>query len=280
MSMDVEAREHWGRAAEAWARHAELIDEEGEPVTEWMLAAAAPAPGESVVELGAGPGGVGLSVAPAIAPGGRVVVTDVAEAMLAVARQRARALGLKNVEFQVADAMELGLPDACADVVLCRFAYMAMPDPARALAETRRILRPEGRVALAVWGPPERNPWASLADQALRERSGRPPPGPGEPGMFALADEGRLRRLLDAAGFTGPRLERVRGVKGYASFETWWQLRRELAAGVRETMSSMSPGECAKVERELRDQARRFARDGGLEFPWEALAAFARRPPT
>jgi SAM-dependent methyltransferase len=94
-------------------------------------------------------------------------------------------------EFRVADATEPDLPDTCVDIVGSRFAYMAMPDPARALAESRRVLRPGGRLALAVWGTAERIAWASLAFQAIARRSGTSPPAPGAPGTFSLADPGR-----------------------------------------------------------------------------------------
>lgn len=275
--MTGEAAERWSRSAGAWARHAAQIDAESETVTDWMVTAAAPKPGETVLELGAGPGGVALRAAGALAGRGRVIVTDVASGMLEVARQRARALGLEDLEFAVADAMDLALPDACVDVVLCRFAFMAMSDPGGALRETHRVLRSGGRLALAVWGPAQRNPWASLAAEAVRRRAGQPAPAPGQPGMFALADEKRLASLLRGAGFESLRLERLTGERRYDSFDAWWQLRRELPPGAEETLSSMPAGKRAALEQELREQAQRYTRDDGIALPWEALMACAHR---
>lgn len=275
--VSADCTERWSGAAERWAAHADEVDEEAAAVTEWLLAAAAPAPGEAVLELGAGPGGVGLAAARAVAPAGRVILTDVAPPMIEVARARARDLGLENVDFAVADATALAQPDASVDVVLCRFAYQAMDDPARAFAESLRVLRPGGRLAFAVFPAPERNPWASLSFQALAEAAGAPAPGSERPGMFALADEQHLRSLLTDAGFVGVRLEHVIDERRFDSFESWWLLRRELPPGARQTWSSLDAAAREDVERNLRKQVRRYSRDGELVFPADALVAFARR---
>ena len=145
-----------------------------------------------------------------VAPLGGVVVSDQAEGMLEGARARAVALGLANVEFQALNAEWIDLPVASVDVVLCRWGYMLMADPAAALAETRRVLRPGGRLALAVWDTLESNPWALLPARELIARGltsapdplAAPPPGP-----FALAVPGRVQELLTQTGFVEPHVE-------------------------------------------------------------------------
>ncbi|HVL31373.1 MAG TPA: methyltransferase domain-containing protein [Solirubrobacteraceae bacterium] len=277
--MSEEIVDRWSGAAQRWRVHADQIDEENAPVTDWLLAAAAPAPGESALDVGAGPGGVGLQAARAVAPGGRVVLSDLAPAMLDVARERARERDLRNVEFEVADATALPWPDASFDVVLARFAFQAMDDPARALAEALRVLRPGGRLALAVWGPPEGNPWAALSMQALREAAGSPEPASGEPGMYALCDEERLRSLLTGAGFAAVRLEHVTDERRFDSFEQWWQLRRDLPPGSAQNWASLDAGAREAVERALRERVQPYGGvGGGLAFASDALVALARRP--
>ncbi len=156
MSFDADAHrqaslESWEAAASGWERQQEAMRRFAAPVSHRMLDALAPQPGERVLELAAGLGETGMLAAELVAPLGGVVISDQAEAMLDGARKRALELGLSNVEFQVLNAEWIDLPLASVDAILCRWGYMLMADPAAALAETRRVLRPGGRVALAVW---------------------------------------------------------------------------------------------------------------------------------
>ena len=93
--------------------------------------------------------------------------------------------------------------------MICRFGYMLMPDPPAALAETRRVLKPGGRLTLAVWREADRNPWVSIVGRLLLERGHVPPPEPGAPGMFTMARDERIRELLESAGFDVLRIEEV-----------------------------------------------------------------------
>ncbi len=156
----------WEEAAAGWTRQQEAMREFSAPVSHWMIDAISPQPGERVLELAAGLGETGMLAAELVAPMGGVVISDQAEAMLSGARERAVALGLSNVEFQVLNTEWIDLPVASVDAVLCRWGYMLMADPLAALIETRRVLRPGGRVALAVWDVIEQNPWAMLPAQS------------------------------------------------------------------------------------------------------------------
>jgi SAM-dependent methyltransferase len=193
---------NWEAAASGWARRAGELRAFGAPVSHWMLEAIEPQPGQRVLELAAGLGETGMLAAELVAPVGGVVVSDQAEAMLEAARARALELGLTNVEFKVFNAEWIDLPLASVDAVLCRWGYMLMADPEAALAETRRVLRPGGRLALAVWDSVQANPWALLPAQELIERALSKPPGPEDPpGPFALGDAARVQELLAGAGF-------------------------------------------------------------------------------
>jgi SAM-dependent methyltransferase len=149
----------WERAADAYERHwhRPLAGVHGE-----LLALAAPARGEVVLDVACGAGVVSLAAASAVGPPGRVLGVDLAEAMVQAARQRARSLGLGHASFERMDAEQLALPDASFDLALCVLGLMYVPDPDAALRELHRVLRPGGRAVLAVWGERARCGWAPL----------------------------------------------------------------------------------------------------------------------
>jgi SAM-dependent methyltransferase len=149
----------WDRAVDAYAAHwhAALAGVQAE-----MLAAAAPAPGEQVLDVACGTGVVTLAAADAVGARGRVVGVDLSQRMVAAARRRAEAPRRHHVSFDRMDAEQLALPDASFDLGLCALGLMYLPDPGAALRELHRVLRPGGRAALAVWGERARCGWASL----------------------------------------------------------------------------------------------------------------------
>ena len=152
--------------------------------------------------------------------------------MVEFARQTGAARSLTNVEYRVLDAEQLDLPHASVDGVVCRFGYMLMAEPAAALRETRRVLRDGGTLSFTVWMGPERNPWAALPPLTLVERGHLPPPEPGTPGIFALADPTRIRELVTQAGFGEPELEEIAFEFRYADADELWDSLVRLAGGL------------------------------------------------
>ncbi len=271
--------ESWEAAAPGWERQQEAMRRFAAPVSHRMLDMLALQPGERVLELAAGMGETGMLAAELVAPLGGVVISDQAEAMLEGARKRALELGLSNIEFQVLNAEWLDLPLASVDAILCRWGYMLMADPAAALAEARRVLRPGGRVALAVWDALVANPWALLPGQELIERGLAPAPGGDSerrPGPFALGDAERVRALLEQAGFVEVRVEAIALARRQASFAELWETTLDLSPSFHDAVLSRPASEIAEIEASL---AARFApytdADGALEVPGRTLVASA-----
>jgi ubiquinone/menaquinone biosynthesis C-methylase UbiE len=184
--------------APGWERWRARIEEITAPVREWMIQELAPRSGDTVLELAAGAGDTGFEAAAMVGERGRLISTDFSPAMMEVARRRGAELGLGNVDYRVMDAARIELEGDSVDGVLCRFGYMLMPDPAAAFAETRRVLCPGGRLALAVWGAPERNPWASIGFRLLVERGYMPPPESGAPARSRWRARSRRGRCSTA----------------------------------------------------------------------------------
>jgi enediyne biosynthesis protein CalE5 len=276
---DLRARLHgmWAAVAPGWREHADYVDARGALVTARMLDLTDPRPGERVLELACGAGDVGLAAAERVAPGGEVVLSDAVAEMAAIAAARAQARGAAGVTTRVHDVESVGEPDASFDVVVCREGLMFAPDPARAAEELRRVLRPGGRFAVAVWAARDRNPWLGVLLDALSAQLGMPFPPPGVPGPFALADAGRLEALLTGAELVEVAVGEVAVPLRAGSFDEWWDRTCALAGPVAQVLAAL-PGEAAQA---IRDRCRTavagYAHDGGLELPGVTLIASGRR---
>jgi ubiquinone/menaquinone biosynthesis C-methylase UbiE len=269
----------WEAAAAGWRRRQGAIRRVGAPVSEWLLGAISPHPGQRILELAAGTGETGLLAAGRVGPNGGVIVSDQAEGMLEGARSRARELGVENVEFEVISAEWIDMPLASVDGVLCRWGYMLLADPAAALAETRRVLRPGGRLALAVWDAVQHNPWALVPTLELIERGLVPAPAAGQdwqPGPFALGDPERVRELLAAAGFAEIEVQALDLEQRYDSVEDFWETTLDISNAFHNAVLSRPEAEIEEIRSGLASRLQPFvAADGALSIPGRTLVAAA-----
>jgi SAM-dependent methyltransferase len=173
----------------------------------------------------------------------------------------------------VLDLEHIDEPDASYDVVLCREGLMFAADPAAAAGEIRRVLRPGGRFAIAVWGPRERNPWLSIVFDAAAAELGRPVPPPGIPGPFSLSDADRLGALLG-----GAPVEELPVPLRASSFEEWWERTSALAGPLSMILARLPPAARASLEARVRKAAAPYETAEGLEFPGLSLLASGRLP--
>jgi SAM-dependent methyltransferase len=199
--------EYWTSVAgPKWTDHQEHQDQVLHPVSDRLISAAAPKPGDRVIDVGCGCGATTIDFAARVGPSSEVLGLDVSEPMLARARERA--FQHRSIRFELADATVYDFEPNRADLVASRFGVMFFADPARSFANLRKALKPGGRLAFACWREAKQNPWLILP---LREAGKHAPPlpetGAEEPGPFAFANEARVRRILADAGFADVVLE-------------------------------------------------------------------------
>jgi SAM-dependent methyltransferase len=195
--------EYWNeQAGPKWVRHQAVLDRQIEAHGRAMLDRAELTTDERGLDLGCGCGATTLEVARRVGPAGRAIGVDISAPMLGLARERARHEGFSNVEFVQADVQSHKLPASSFDAAVSRFGVMFFADPVGAFTNVRRALKSGGRVSFICWRAVRENPWVTLPMMAAaRFVELPPPPGPEEPGPFALADRDRIFRLLSDAGF-------------------------------------------------------------------------------
>lgn len=272
----ADSREAWDQSAAAWGRVADRIRDWTTELSERMVDALELAPGQRVLELAAGPGDTGFIAAQRIAPGGTLICSDGSEAMLDVARERAAEQGIRGVEFRQLELEWIDLPTADVDAVLCRWGIMLTVDSEAAAHEIRRVLKPGGHAALAVWDVPEKNPWAEIPATTMIELGHVQPPEPGAPGMFKLAADGVLAELLENAGLVDVTVapvaieRRVDGIDQYIA-ETL-QISPTFRAGYAELEFDQQQ----EIRRRIAIAAKPYtASDGSLALPGSSLLATA-----
>jgi ubiquinone/menaquinone biosynthesis C-methylase UbiE len=258
-----QSRETWGEMASGWEDRREWMMDVTGPVNAWIAEKIEAQPGQTILDIAAGTGDLGFTVAERVGEEGRVISTDFAPEMVDVARRQSEARGLTNVEHREMDAERMDLEDDSVDGVVCRWGYMLMADPAAALKETRRVLRDGGRLAFAVWRTPDRNPWAAVPGMTLVQRGHMPPPEPGAPGIFALGEPGRIRELVTGAGFDEPEPEEIAFEFRYADFDDLWDTLIRIAGPLARVINALPGDERVATREAIRENLDPYRDEAG-----------------
>ena len=207
--VNIEQAEFWSQLAPTWLELEDQLEEVGRLPGELAMDRLDLLPGQKVVDLGCGSGTTTLELAARVGPGGEVAGVDISAEMLARGRERAARAGAGNIEFVHADVQVHDLVEARFDAAYSRFGVMFFADPVAAFANVRRALRPGAALSFVCWQSVFDNEWMLIPGAAVASVTGSlpPMPGPGEPGPFSLADPGRVRAVLEAAGFGSVAVE-------------------------------------------------------------------------
>ena len=184
-----------------WVANLDVVERMLEPLADELFRLVAPQAGERIIDVGCGGGVTSRALADAVGTAGEVVGLDVSAVILDVAR--ARHSGTSQLRFMLGDAANVDLPKAHYDVIASRFGVMFFPEPIRAFAHLRSLLKPGGRLRFICWQPLVLNPWMGVPADAAFTVLPRPAPSPpNTPGPFGLSNQDFLREVLTGAGFT------------------------------------------------------------------------------
>lgn len=271
--------EKWSATAPFWEKHQDLICQMFAPVTEALMEAARIVPGNAVLDVATGAGEPALSVAAAVGRQGRVVGIDLAPEMVAAARRAAEQRELRNAQFEVAFADELPFAGESFDAVVSRFGAMFFPAPVNAVREMLRVLRPGGKLALAVWGLEESNPFFYTLQRIVDRYVETAPPEPDGPDAFRFASLGKLRGVLSEAGAEGTAERLLKfPIRAGASVEEYWTMRREMSEKLREKFGKLSEAQAVEVSKEALEALRAYDTGSGMSVPAEALIVSGTKP--
>ncbi len=261
----------WNAFADAWESDAEYIDGFMADATAVLLDAAQIRDGQAVLDLAAGPGGAGIAAAGRVGSSGRVVLSDGAPAMVAVAARRAASL--PQVATLVCDQLTIDAADATFDAVICRHGLMFSDAPADVVREIVRVLRPGGHYATMTWDARSANPWLSLILDAVGEQFGGVFPPPGVPGPFALDDPQQLSDILTEGGLENVNVERIATPMRRPSVEAWWEGVPRLAGPLGAALAAMDADARDAIRQRSVDSANAVARQTaeGVEIDGSVL---------
>lgn len=272
MHQDNKIISQWSESAPYWEKHRETIREMFAPITQALIEDARIIGRQIVLDVATGPGEPALSLSKLVGPEGKVIGVDAVPGMVEAARREANRQGLQNVNFDVALADDLPFPERTFDAVVSRFGVMLFPSPVECVREMLRVLKPGGRIAMAVWHFAERNPFHYTLSRIVERYVDSPTPAPDSPDAFRFAAPGKLLTILSNSGAaaTSERVLRFT-IRAPVSVEEFWTLRSEMSDNLRAKLATLSKEQMTELKREVLEGLGEYSANRSMSFPAEVL---------
>jgi ubiquinone/menaquinone biosynthesis C-methylase UbiE len=263
-------RDSWNKFSPGWKKWDQLTMDFLKPMGDAIIRSIQPKGKDRILDIAAGTGEPGLTIA-GMLDGGSVVITDLAEDMIAIARENAEKRGIRNVETMAADVSELPFPDNSFDAISCRMGFMFFPDMQLAANEMVRVLKSGGRLATSVWDGPEKNFWVTATMGTVNRNMELPTPPPGSPGMFRCAQPGLLKGIFEKAGLKNVTETPVASQLRSGSVDTYWEMMTEIAAPFVSAMSKADEATRQKIKKEVYETVNQRFPDGNVNIDCAAI---------
>ena len=243
-------KQSWNKFSGGWKKWDELTMDFLRPMGEAIITSIKPSGAKKILDIAAGTGEPGLTIATML-EGGKVVITDLAEDMLAIAKENASRRGITNIETKACDVCDLPFADNSFDAVSCRFGFMFFPDMQLAANEMARVLKAGGKIATSVWNIPEKNFWVTATMGTINRNMELPAPPPGAPGMFRCAKPGLMKEVFEKAGFRNITEKEVLSKLNSGTVQTYWDMMTEIGAPIVAALSQADENMRQKIKREV-----------------------------
>lgn len=229
-------KESWNKFSAGWKKWNEQTMSFLKPIGDKIIEFIKPEGSQTILDIASGTGEPGLSIATML-EGGKVVMTDIAEDMLAIAKENAASRSIVNTETIVSDVSNLPFDNNSFDSISCRFGYMFFPDMQMAANEMNRVLKPSGKIAISVWNIPEKNFWVTAIMGTIKKHIDIPENPSGAPGMFRCCKPGLMKEIFEKAGFKNISEQEVTSSLNCGTLDRYWSMMTEIGAPIVTALS-------------------------------------------
>jgi ubiquinone/menaquinone biosynthesis C-methylase UbiE len=276
----VEIREQqkaaWNKFSPGWKKWDDLMMDFLKPMGDEIISLLNPKDADVVLDIAAGTGEPGLTIA-TLLKNGKVIITDLSEDMLDIARENATKRGIKNIETRACDVCELPFADNTFDAISCRFGFMFFPDMLLAAKEMVRVLKPGGKIATSVWNVPEKNFWVTAIGGTINRNMQLPVPPPEAPGMFRCAKSGLIQDLFKQAGLKNTSEKEITGKMKCSTADVYWNMMTEVAAPFVSALSKADDAMKEKIRNEVFQLVSEKFPDGNVLIDSSALIIYGEK---
>jgi ubiquinone/menaquinone biosynthesis C-methylase UbiE len=269
-------KESWNRFSSGWKKWDELVMDFLKPMGNEIIKMLNPKDNDVVLDVAAGTGEPGLTIA-SMLNGGKVVITDLSEDMLAIALENAEQRGIKNIETCACDVCDLPFPDNTFDAISCRFGFMFFPDIQLATKEMVRVLKPGGKIATSVWSVPEKNFWVTAIMGTINKNMDLPVPPPSAPGMFRCAKDGLIKDLFLEVGLKNVSQKEVAGKLNAKTTDGYWNMMLDIGAPIVAALSKADDTTKEKIKKEVFEVVNQKYPDGNVIIDSSALIIYGEK---
>jgi ubiquinone/menaquinone biosynthesis C-methylase UbiE len=266
----------WNKFSPGWKKWDDMTMDFLKPMGDEIIRAINPQPNDIILDIAAGTGEPGLTIATMLDKG-KVVLNDLADSMLQVAREHAATRGISNIETVACDVCELPFDDNTFDAISCRFGFMFFPDMLLAAKEMVRVLKPGGRISTSVWNVPEKNFWVTATMTSINKHIDVAPPPPGSPGIFRCAKDGFIADLFAQAGLKNITQKEISGKMNCKTADVYWSFMTEVPAPVVASLANADDETIAAIKKDVYQLIAKTYPESNVYIDASALVISARK---